>query len=202
MTKNILIILFIPAIIFSQKQGKGKNERSWAIFHPIAAIKVKKIYNQGLLIYNNRLEYQKYLDTFNSGGKLDAFKHAFFMAAFAQKVGVNKLRKLGCAHEKDNYSQYLKLRDKLIELPDSMSTVMDLKNNEIGLNIGAKNKNISLSDIKVKVIDKIKTGKCFILKRNSSGIFVDCNNNILEFNKFPSSWGNLKCIVATDLPPD
>ena len=197
MISKILFILFIPIFIFPQKPGKGKHERSWAIIHPFAAIKVKKIYNQASLIYNNQVELKKQLDTFSIGGKLDAFRHIFFMAAFSQKVKVKKLQKLGYAHEKYNYNQFKKQHLTKTEIPDSISTVMDLKNNEIGFLIGIENKKLKLEDLKIKVMSEIKSGKAFILRRNTVGNYTDCAGNIIELNKLPASWGNKKCLISS-----
>ena len=80
------------------------------------------------------------------------------MAAFAQKIKIKKLKKLGIAHEKGNYRQFKKYQNEEGERPDSLSNVMDLKNNDLGLKIGSENKKISLADLKELVINEIKNG--------------------------------------------
>ena len=119
MFNKILIVLFLPALVFSQKPGKSKFEKSWALAHPIAAIKVKRIYRQTLPFYNDHLIH-KQLDSFSNGGKLDAFRHVFFMAAFTQKVKVKKIRALGFAHEKGNRYNAFKGKKALIKLTYSL----------------------------------------------------------------------------------
>jgi len=195
MIYKILILSFIPYFLFAQAPGKGKQERCWALSHPMAAIKVKRIYAKANMIYKSNKDISLQLDSFNSGGKLDGFRHVFFMAAFAQKVKVMKLRKLGYAHEKYNYNQYKKLFNTQSNLPDSMSTVMDLKNNELGFLLGSQNKKISLQELKLKAINEIKSGKAFILRRNTFGKYTDCEGNVLELNRLPLTWGNKKCLV-------
>ncbi|MGZ4100232.1 MAG: DUF6973 domain-containing protein, partial [Bacteroidia bacterium] len=112
-------------------QKRSKYEWCWAFSHPIAAIKVKHISKTCYAVYKHDLTIREQLDTFSNGGKLDAFRHVFFMAAFAQKVKTKKLRKLGIAHEKGNYQAFLHSKKEEGEIADSISTVMDLQNNEV-----------------------------------------------------------------------
>ena len=139
---------------FMKSQKLSSYEKCWAIGHPFAAVKVKKISKRCYKIYN-KITTNKQLDTFSNGGTLDAFRHAFFMAAFAQKIKVKKLNKLGIAHEKGNYKQFLKNEYENNELPDSIATVMDLKNNALGFIIAQKHKTESLD----KIFDPFYTTK-------------------------------------------
>lgn len=137
------------------------------------------------------------LDQYANGGKLDAFRHVFAMAYFSKFVKVKKLRKLGKAHEKGNYRQFLKGLEEEGEVPDSISSVMDLKNNELGFSLGCELKKNSAEELKQKVIEKINTGAAFIIKRNKEGIYVDCEGSIIPPEKIKGTWGIPKCLVGS-----
>ena len=171
-------------------------EKCWVITHPFAALKVKKISKKCYAVYN-RQDTKIQLDTFSNGGQLDAFRHSFFMAAYAQKVKAKKLRKLGIAHEKANYKQFLNSEFEEGEIPDSLSTVMDLKNNETGLNLGKAHKKETLDTLKKIVIMEIKNGNMVIMKRDKSGAYLDCNGYNISLREQPKQWQVPKCLVSS-----
>ena len=164
--------------------------------HPIAAIKVKHISKKCYKIYE-QINKSRRLDTNGNGGKLDAFRHTFFMAAFVQKIKIKKIYKLGIAHEKTNYKQFLNNELENGELPDSIGTEMDLKNNNIGFEIGNNAKKISLVELSELVISDIKGGLAFIIKRNENGNYVDCDGNIILPDE-TKKWSNKKCLVKSN----
>jgi len=196
----IILIIFIGGESVSSAQNfssLSKYEKHWAYFHPFAAIKIKKYKKEMLAVYNEVKE-QKALDTFENGGQLDAFRHVFSMAYLSKFVSARKLRKLGNAHEKGNYLQYLKGESENGELPDSLSCVMDLKNNDVGLSLKKDVKKLSIQEIKQKVLDCIKSGNAVIIKRNHDGLYVDCNGNIITRAPIYKRWSWPKCLVASD----
>jgi len=195
---KFLNIFFICLFIISAYgQQASKRDILWGISHPISAIKIKKISKSVIVIYNlNELKLE--LDSFENGGKVDAFRHTFFMAAFAQKIKISKLRKLGIVHERGNYRQFLKNQTENKEIPDSMGTVMDLFNNELGYKIGKANKNLLLPDLKHIVLKEIQNGNALIIKRNKKGNYLDCENNIINVVQFLKNWYVPKCLVKSD----
>ena len=168
---------------WSQVPKPGKYERCWAVTHPFAAFKVKKITKKCSALVC-QIEPKNQLDNFTNGGKLDAYRHSFYMAAYAQKVKTRKLRKLGIAHEKTNYRQFLKSEKEEGELADSLSNVMDLFNNELGLKIGAENKKESLEHLSEIIIEEIKKGNALIVKRDSAGAYLDCDGRLIDLKKY------------------
>ncbi len=176
---------------------RSQYEKCWAFTHPFAALKVKKIYKKCKPIYEE-VAKMNMLDHFQNGGKLDAFRHAFFMAAFAQKIKTKKLRKLGIAHEKGNYAHFLKNIKEDGELADSLSTVMDLKNNELGFRTGNGNKKTDLHNLKSLVIEEIKKGEAVYLKRNVSGHYLNCEGEIIVLENFQNKWLIPKCLTKTN----
>lgn len=199
MPKLKIFLLLISFSCGALAQKPFKQEVWWGLWHPIAALKVKKIKAKADRIYDQP-DIKDQLDNLSSGGKLDAFRHVFYMAAFAQKIKIKKLRKLGIAHEKGNYRQFLKHQNENGEVPDSLSTVMDLYNNEVGLNIGfsVAYKTMSLDKLKELVIWKIKSGNAAIIKRNKQGLFVECNDKIIDPQLYKGKWFVPKCLVPSN----
>ncbi len=193
--KTLWLILLVQ-LSFGQNIKPGCAEKKWALFHPFAAFKIKTIYKKCMPIY---IETKKNnaLDQFENGGDLDAFRHCFFMAAFAQKVKPKKIRKLGKAHEKKNYQDFKKSKLEFGETPDNLSTVMDLFNNELGFAIGTENKKIDLIELSKQVIKEINNGKALKMKRNNLGEYLDCQGQIINLNNYKNKWNVPKCLVKT-----
>tara|TARA_R110002073_G_scaffold57778_4_gene146699 strand:+ start:112056 stop:112466 length:411 start_codon:yes stop_codon:yes gene_type:complete len=133
-TKQLKVFFLI--LIFSSCSPKLKQsfsklsppEKSWVVFH---AFKAKKAYSISL-------EAERVKDSMNghasvgsdpNGGKLDAFKHSYWMARLTQNIGKNAAHSLGEAHEKGNYKTYKKRKLEDGFLPDKQSSEMDLFNN-------------------------------------------------------------------------
>ncbi|MEO8761933.1 MAG: hypothetical protein ABI388_10710 [Bacteroidia bacterium] len=193
------IFLFCKEIMYAQTKTfhhLSKYEKRWAICHPFAAIKIKKHQTEMYAVVKE-VKQQNSLDAFENGGKLDAFRHTFAMAYFSKFVKANKLRKLGKAHEKANYWMFLHNLNEDGELADSLSTVMDLANNNIALSLRKEVKNLSTEEIKQKIITLIKNGGAFIMKRNSQGQYVDCNNVLIPVQKL-KIWNTPKCLVKSN----
>jgi hypothetical protein len=195
--KKFILFLVLSSAASHAQQGLSTDETFWAMSHPFAALKVKKISRHCDVIYNDR-SLRSLLDTFPAGGKLDAFRHVFYMAAFAQKAGIRKIRKLGRAHEKGNYRQFLRGGKEEGERPDSLSSVMDLQNNDLGLAIGCNFKNLDLQQLKEFVIAEISKGKAVIMKRNSKAEYTDCSGEPLRIKEDDKKWNVAKCLVRSD----
>ncbi len=138
------------------------------------------------------------LDTLNSGGKLDAFRHTYTMAFLARSIKVKKLRKLGRAHEKGNKKQFREQQVEEGEGPDSLACEMDLKNNELGFVLGADHKKSTNEQLKAITITAIKEGKALYLKRNLKQQYVTCNNEPIELKNYSGKWFIPKCLIKTN----
>lgn len=194
---STLCLLLIGTMCFSQTVNYSAYEKKWAIKHPFSAIKVKKISRHCFKTFD-RQALKLELDSFNNGGKLDAYRHVFFMAAYAQKIPVRKLRDLGQAHEKTNYRQFLQGINEDGELPDSIGSVMDLFNNELGLSIGKKYRDLNLEALGRVVITELIKGEGLIVKRNSKGVYLTCNDQVLDLVCFQRIWYIPKCLVRSN----
>lgn len=200
-THKILLVLtwllaFMP-VINVKAQKYSRYEKIWALRHPFAAVKAKLISKRCYNIYNQK-NIRQQLDSFNSGGKLDAYRHSFFMAAFSQKIKGKKVKKLGIAHEKGNYRNFLKHRLEDNEYPDSLACQMDLKNNDLGINIGTTNRKLSLEELSKKVIDEIKSGNAFVLKRNAAGYYLTCSGLQINISEYTHKWYIPKCLIKSN----
>lgn len=196
--RNSIILLLIFLISVQAAVSKPRTSRyefCWALVHPFAALKVKKIYKRTTKLFDQN-ELKVKLDPYASGGKLDAFRHVFYFAAFAQRISAKKLIKLGKAHERTNYLDFKRGKQEDEATADSLSCVMDLLNNEVGVKLGKENKKLSLEDLKQKVIELVNNGDVYTILRDQQGRFIDCNNNVLEMSKYKGKWFVPKCIAG------
>jgi hypothetical protein len=191
----IFLVLVLSVQVSSAKPRTSCYEFWWALGHPFAALKVKKIYKKASQLYDeNSLKVK--LDAYPSGGKLDAFRHVFYFAAFAQKIKPNKVLKLGKAHEKTNYLDFKKGKQEDGFTADSLSCVMDLLNNEVGVELGKQCKNLTLEELKQKVLELVNNGDVYHILRDKEGRFIDCNNNVLDMSIYKGKWYIPKCIAG------
>lgn len=194
---RLYIHIFLPLCIFAQSPSYSKYERKWAFFHPFAAVKVKLISKKCYRIYSLQF-IRTELDSFSNGGKLDAFRHIFFMGAFAQKVKIKKLRKLGEAHEKANYKMFLNSCKEFGERGDSLGSVMDILNNELAFKMAEQNKKLSLIELQQLVLTEIKHGTAIIVKRKRNGNYLDCRDQIIDLKIYSNRWSVPKCLVKSN----
>jgi len=199
---GLILLVLLPLFSFSQKKpftSISKYERRWAFWHPCAALKIKKHRAEMVSVYKEVKMYGL-LDNFENGGTLDAFRHVFAMAYFSRFVKVNKLRTLGKAHEKGNYKLFLAGKaDEAGELPDSLSSVMDLKNNEIAFSLSKEVKTLSIEELKQKVVALAKSGGVFFIKRNERGLYLDCGGNVIDMEQKKGTWNIPKCLAGPSL---
>jgi hypothetical protein len=190
----VLLSITLPA--FAQTPAAGKQELLWAMAHPVAAIRVKQISRQ-CDQQNRQNPATLFLDSFSAGGQADAYRHCFYMAAYAQKIKVQKLRKLGEAHERTNYEQFLRAVPEDGAVPDSLSSVMDLMNNELGFRIGSQHPEMPLDALQRLVIRSIQQGEAVIMKRDRSGLYLTCEGAPIHPGLYTGRWNIPKCLVSS-----
>lgn len=195
--RGMLFIFLINHALCAQ-HSVSKFEYRWAFWHPITAVKIEKQLPEVMLVYK-RIKSQKIFDTLEYGGKLDAFRHTFAMAYLSKFVNPKKLRKLGRAHEKGNKAQFFKNKLEFGERADSMACEMDLRNNELGLEIGKIAKNSSKDELLKTVIAQIKDGKAWYLKRNAEKSYVTCENEVINMKFYIGKWFVPKCLISSNL---
>ena len=191
---SIMAICYLTAS--SQRPKASRYELAWAMGHPFAAVKVKQISKACRPLYDS-ISKLSLLDRYQNGGKTDAFRHSFYMACFAQKIKAKKLRKLGVAHEKFNHRQFTKHQNENDERADSLGSVMDLYNNDLGFEIGRSNKILSQTEIRQLVLNAITSGKALVMKRDQNGNYLTCEGGVIDMHLYESKWYVPKCLVSS-----
>ena len=186
----IIICVWIPTEGNSKTKINGP-ELGWAFAHPFIAIKAKRISNRVIYIVDS-LEANGILKD-RSGGQLDAFKHAFWMASLSREIKVKKAYKLGLAHEKYNYRMSKKGKGG----GDKAASDMDLWNNNIGLDLGYINKNISEDSLIEIVKDYVKNGEMKIIKKDPAGNSLNKQGQLIDKSTL-KTWGNARCLMYSD----
>ena len=194
---RVPVFLFCLFFVAQQTFAQSRAELNWALKHPVAALRVKKITRQCDLIYASYKERGE-PDQLENGGRLDAFRHTFYMAAYAQKINKRKLLQLGLAHEAGNYSDFLNAKLENGEIPDFFSCEMDLYNNELGIKTGFENQELSLDSLAGIVLQTISEGRAVIMKRNKKAAYLKCNGEVLQLEHYRKVWRVPKCLVNSD----
>ncbi len=201
-----LLLLFLPCLLQGQSRAGAfvrlsGPEKIWTLLHPFKAGRAWKISRE------TRLQVEKFrmhteLDTFSHGGKLDAFRHTYWMARLTQSIGSRATLKLGKAHERGNYRQFRKGKGEDGIVQDSTACEMDLRNNEAGIALGKKHLSASADSITTLIIDLIRSGNLTIMKRNTMGQFCTCEGQIV---KLPigrkRSWALPYCLIRSNSTP-
>lgn len=195
----LLLILFcgFQCIVAQSSFRKlSRPEKCWVIFHPKKAKKALKITKEVQVVVDS-IKKSGVIGTDNNGGKLDAFKHAYWMTSVALEIGNKQALKLGRAHEKGNYLQFKKNQFEDMVLPDSVSSEMDLRNNEAGVNsIGRCHFPITPKELQEHILMLLKSDELYIIKKDEDGNFLTCKDEtIIDLTKWKGKWGNPKCLV-------
>ncbi len=139
------------------------------------------------------------LDVDPDGGRVDAFRHTYWMARLAQNMKWKKAVKLGIAHEKANRLSFNRMKfDEEGVIPDSISSVMDLFNNQVGASIGCNFKSASKDEIYNYIIKSLKEGKLKIIYKDVNRNDLDCDGKVIDKTVFLGKWNIPKCLVDSD----
>ncbi len=201
--KKLLILIFFLTAVGVNAQTKYKSffelstpKKIWVIFHPFKAKKAFRISEEANKV-SDSIKKTNILDKDGSGGQVDAFRHAFWMARLRQELGKSAARSLGKAHEKENYKTFKKRKLEDGTVPDEIASKMDLYNNEQGLKLIVKGSDLSQKQLIKKVIEAIKSGKMRIIKKDANGNFLTCDGKIIPKEKLKGKWENNKCLVTS-----
>lgn len=196
-----MLLFFLPLFRVSAQESNMKKfkqlsypEKCWVIWHPFVAKKALKITEETRKI-TEAIKREKSLKGTGNGGQIDAFRHTFWMASLSMEIGWRRSEKLGKAHEKGNYKDYKKRKLEDGEIPDKVSSEMDFYNNDVGIEIGKMTNKFELKEV---VIEKVKEGKCKIIKKDETGNFLDCEGNIISQEQLKGKWENEKCLVNSN----
>jgi hypothetical protein len=191
----LLSFCFQDVLVAQSHFGKvSRPEKVWVLLHPFnawVAYQITKVVEKDVdSIYKSGV-----IGSDNNGGFLDAFKHTYWMASLANKIGVRKSLKLGRAHEKGNFLQFKhhRLEDQL--LPDSVSSEMDLRNNSKGVSLILKGKSISQKEIQKIVLEALFKGELTVIKKDEQGRFLTCDGVLISMSIWKGKWNIPKCLV-------
>lgn len=202
-----IFLVFCALFVFSTAKSQSSWEqfkkqsspiKIWALLHPF---KVKKAYAISLEVkkISDSIATTNLLDKDISGGQVDAFRHALWMATLRIKIGKYAAKSLGKAHERANYKTFKKRKLEDGILPDKASKEMDLFNNKIGLTFSKKGDSISVKSLIYKISNAILKGELKVIKKDSLGNYLTCNNRIITVQELRNTWKNKKCLVSSNL---
>lgn len=197
-----LFLLFCPSVLGAQAYNRfarlSRPEKKWVLAHPFVA---KKAFHTTLQVQQDvdSLKQLGILGADLNGGKLDAFKHAYWMASLSLKIGSRKALKLGAAHEKGNYLQFKKHELEDAILPDLASSTMDLHNNEAGIAaMGNCHTFRTRKELQSKIIQAIERGDMRIVKKDKEGNYLNCDGSPIDWKSWAGKWDIPKCLVASN----
>ena len=205
--KKTLILLFFSISISMSAQSNFKSffklsgpKRTWVLFHPFKATKSLKISKETNRVADS-IAKTNLLDRDKNGGQVDAFRHAYWMARLRQEIGKRAARSLGKAHEKENYLMYKKRRLEDGTVPDEISSIMDLYNNEQGLKLISKGSKTPKKGLIYRIVNAILEGKMKIIKKDKKGNFLTKEGKIISKESLKGKWKNNKYLVPSNQTP-
>ncbi len=197
----IIVIMALPIKNYAQKlKYIHRSEVWWIMTHPFIAKRSWKISEKVVHIANAHIKDPD-LDGDYNGGQVDAFRHCLWMCLLVQKISPKAALKLGKAHEKGNYRDYKRKRFEDGSLPDSVSSQMDMKNNRVGIDIGEEYFGLD-EDTLIQVVKRaVLDGRCWKIKKDRQGNFLDKNDNIIPEKEWKGKWKTPKILVPSDFNP-
>ena len=194
----ILIVMAFPVKDYAQNlKNLHKPEFWWLVSHPFIAKKTWQISKQARDIANSHINDVE-LDGDYNGGMVDAFRHTLWMSLLVQEIKPKAAYKLGVAHEKGNKIDFKKKILEENKLPDSTSCEMDLRNNNIGIDIGEEYYGENTNNLILIVKNAVKSGRCWKIKKDSLGYFLDEEGYSIPENEWVGKWKTPKILVPSD----
>lgn len=170
----------------------------WVVLHPFIASKTRKLTNEAVSV-SNEMKKDSALDGDASGGQVDAFRHGYWMALLSKNICWKKALRLGKAHEKGSFKKYKKgITDEEGSRPDSVSSEMDLYNNNVGITLGRSNRKVSNDNLRMIVKNAVLSGKMMIIFKNAEGIALDSLGKPIDFSGLENYWRVPKILVSSD----
>ena len=196
-----VVLLFVTAHSTAQNPGDFFKltwpVKIWVLTHPFSACKALAISREAVEMTDKKKNDNR-LDSLYNGGKLDAFRHAYWMALLARQFNCNRAYKLGNAHERGNILDFKKAALEEGQPVDSVSIAMDLYNNCVGVQAGFNNPEVSNEVLAEIIISQIIEGQMLIINRNEIGQFLNCDGQIIEETAWKGKWNNERCLVNSD----
>lgn len=203
MKKIALISFFMLAMQFqvkSQQVDSGFSslsspEKWWVIWHPFKAKKALAVSLNALEVTDS-IKKTGLIGNDINGGRLDAFKHTYWMVILSDNIGPKAAISLGKAHEKGNYNTFKKGGKEDGYLPDKVSSDMDLYNNQAGIDLYHQHAEESDNTMIELVLDALYKGELRMIKKDGSH-FLNCEGFTIEQSLLIGTWENEKCLIPT-----
>lgn len=200
--KILFLFIFTSTSLFSQSSWEKFRKLSfpkkmWVLSHPFKAKKALLISKEATKVADS-IKKSPLLDGDPSGGEVDAFRHAFWMARLRQKIGENAARSLGRAHEKENYQTFKKRKLEDGVVPDQTSSCMDLFNNDVGLTFTKKGSVTPKQGLIYQIINAMHQGRLKVIKKDKQGKFLTCKGDVISDESLLGKWKNKKCLVFSN----
>lgn len=194
------LILCFSFAVFPQNRKQFKTlsgaEKRWVFCHPFVAKKAYSISVHAREVAATMLK-DTLLDGDGNGGQVDAFRHAFWMAALSRQIYWRKALKLGRAYERANKKEFKK---GINTSRDLAGMEMDLYNNRVGVELGRRLRSLSEKELKAQIILAVLNGKLKIIKKDRSGNSLGVDDNLIPEEQWKGKWENQRCLVNSDYP--
>lgn len=199
---GLLFVFLTVDMVGQDMSSKFSNlsspEKWWVFWHPFKA-KTAFTSSMRTLEITDSIKSNNVIGSDLNGGRIDAFKHAYWMADLSRRIGTRSALKLGQAHEKGNYRDFLNGDKEDGDLPDKASSDMDLFNNRIGAKLYETTLTNSEQEMIGVVITALLRGELKVIKKQGA-FFLDCKGNILEPSSIQGTWENDKCLIPSNAP--
>ena len=195
---GLILCFSFAAFPQNRKQFKSLScaEKRWVLCHPFVAKKAHRISLHAREVAAIMLK-DTLLDGDGNGGQVDAFRHAFWMAALSREIYWRKALKLGRAYERANKKEFKK---GINSSRDLVGMQMDLFNNRVGVELGRRLRSLSEKELKEQIILVVLNGKLKLIKKDRSGNSLDADGNLIPEAQWKGKWENQRCLVDSDYP--
>jgi len=196
-----VLFLILSLQLIGQTKEKGFSslsspEKWWVVWHPFQAKKALEVSLRALKVTDS-IKETGLIGVDINGGRLDAFKHAFWMAGLSHRIGQKASLKLGEAHEKGNYRSFLQGHPEDGYLPDKVSSDMDLFNNRAGAQISNDRPRASEDEFIQFTLAQLKRGGLKIIKKDGD-VFLTCEGVPIPEASLKGHWENDKCLIPSN----
>jgi hypothetical protein len=203
MRKYFFLFLFVIPLMGKTQNSTFQSflklstaEKKWAIGHLFIAKKAWVITERCRFVTDS-LGKMGVPDRDPSGGKLDAFRHTFWMATLSEKLGVRKSLSLGRAHEQGNYRDFKRGRFEEGDLPDKTASDMDLFNNKIGVGIGMALKGTGEKLVIDSILKAIVRGNMRVILKDTLGRSCDSMFQPIPLKELKGKWITPRVLVPS-----
>lgn len=207
MRSGLVIGLILLPFTVSAKPGVAeafwklsRPEKGWVLAHPFKAKRAFHV-TQQVRHTTDSLYRLQLPDTFRHGGRIDAFRHSYWMAMLTQRIGERPSRKLGRCHERGNRIKYRKGKTEDGYIQDATACEMDLHNNEQGIRLALEHPNEGRDGMARECLKAIRSGKMKILFINADGAYCDCDGKPVNMvRKGMDKWKLPICLLSSEWP--